>query len=169
MMDLKKTAEEVGKITQEMTRKLFDAVMYSNQILLIGNGGSNAIASHIAVDYIKFLKKRSLSFSDAPMITAYMNDYSVEMAYANFVNDHLQDNTLVILISSSGNSDNVVKAAEYCDSYGVDYIILTGFEPDNKLRANHADNAIIDYWIDSNSYGVVECVHQIFLHSIIDN
>lgn len=115
MMDLKKTAEEVGKITQEMTRKLFDAVMYSNQILLIGNGGSNAIASHISVDYIKFLKKRSLSFSDAPMITAYMNDYSVEMAYANFVNDHLQDNTLVILISSSGNSENVVKAAEYCD------------------------------------------------------
>lgn len=166
---INKIQECLLSIDKELINKLRYAVVNSDQILMIGNGGSNAIVSHIAVDYVKFLKKKALAFSDSSMLTAYMNDYSVENAYKQFVADFHRDNGIVILVSSSGNSKNIYNAAEYCKNNNIPFIILTGFKYDNLTRNAFKDSAIIDYWVDAESYGVVECVHQIFLHSIIDN
>ena len=168
-MNLNQTIKLVSEINQNDLDKLSYLVKNAEQILLIGNGGSNAISSHIAVDYNKFLKKKSLAFSDPPMITAYMNDYGVDQAYLNYIHNMSDDNTLVILISSSGNSRNIYNAAEHCKNNNIKFILLTGFNFDNLVRRNFQKFAELDYWIDSQSYGVVECVHQIFLHSIIDN
>jgi D-sedoheptulose 7-phosphate isomerase len=168
-MNLVETNKAISLISQKDRDLLLSSINSANQIILIGNGGSNAIASHIAVDYIKFLSKKSLAFSDASMLTASMNDYGTENAYAKYIDSYKDNNTLVILISSSGNSLNIYNAAKYCYENNIKFILLTGFDSDNKTRKEFSTHAILDYWIDSHSYGVVECVHQIFLHSIIDN
>jgi D-sedoheptulose 7-phosphate isomerase len=76
-------------------------------------------------------------------------------------------NTLVILISSSGESQNILNCQKYCEHNKLGYGVLTGFESKNSLKSN-AFHALFNYHVDSDSYGVVECVHQIFLHAIMD-
>lgn len=159
----------VQNIDKNDLEKLYNLVSGSSQIILIGNGGSNAIASHIAVDYIKFLNKKSIAFTDSSMLTAYINDYGSDNGYKQYIQDMSDTNSLVILISSSGNSINIYNCAKYCKENNIKFILLTGFHSNNKIRKEFSNHAALDYWIDSHSYGVVECVHQIFLHSIIDN
>ena len=70
----------------------------------------------------------------------------------------------MILISSSGNSDNIINSAKFCDTNNIKYVTLTGFNKDNKLNQFKSN---LNYWVDSKDYGIVECAHLIFLHSII--
>ena len=170
-MNIDEFIQRVSEITDEKRNRLLDLVKNSSQVILIGNGGSNAISSHIAVDYMKFLNKKAFAFSDSSMLTAYMNDYGVGDAYAKYLADMVADDaySLVILISSSGNSTNIHNAANYCRSLGVNFVLLTGFNPDNNVRSDYGDDAALEYWVDSKSYGTVENAHQVFLHSIIDN
>jgi len=138
------------------------------EVILIGNGGSNAIASHISQDFVKFLGKKSFSFSDPSMLTCFINDFGMENAYVKFLESFVtnKENTLVILISSSGNSKNLVNCVEYCENNFIPYGILTAFDKDNKMRTV-ASNPKFNYHVDTHSYGVAECVHQIFLHKSI--
>ena len=145
-----------------------------DQIIILGNGGSNSIASHISQDYTKQLGKKTFGFSDPSRLTCYINDYGMEYAYKQFLDDFAypygHEKTLVVLISSSGNSKNMVNAAQWCNYVGTDWVCLTGFDKNNSLR-NIADDVhshcALELWVDSNDYGIVECVHQIFLHSIL--
>jgi phosphoheptose isomerase len=141
--------------------------MNYKDIILIGNGGSNAVSLHIAEDYSKVLKKRALAFGDAPRLTCYFNDYG-EQAYVEFIRDFTTENTLHILISSSGQSLNIINCASYCKNNNKDMVILTGFKKDNLLR-KFAKNSCtkMEYWVDSEDYGVVEIAHETFLHSVL--
>ena len=134
-------------------------------IIIIGNGGSNSVASHISQDYTKQLDKRCISFSDPSRLTCYINDYGRDEAYVEFLKDFADKDTLVILISSSGNSMNVFNCAVYCKGLGIPFILLSGFDKDNKL--NTFDGGVMKYWVDSHDYGVVETAHQVLLHSIL--
>ena len=162
-MDIDKLIQETEKIKLKEDR-LWDVVHNYTDIIIIGNGGSNSIASHIAQDYTKVLNKRAISFSDPSRLTCYINDYGRDEAYVEFLRDFARTTTLVILISSSGNSMNIVNAAKYCESNLVDYIALSGFSKNNKLNNL---NAGLKFWVDSRDYGIVECTHQAFLHSIL--
>lgn len=137
-----------------------------NRIIILGNGGSNSVASHISQDYMKFHQKRVNVFSDPSMLTMLANDYGYENAYVKFLEYHIEPDTLVVLISSSGESLNILNCMEHCERYGIDYGVLTGFNSHNSLRRK-ADYAKFNYHVDSESYGVVECVHQIFLHGVV--
>jgi len=140
------------------------------QIIIIGNGGSNSIASHISQDYTKQLGKRAFSFSDPSRLTCYINDYGRDEAYRQFVKEFAdKDDTLVILISSSGNSMNILNTADYCESNGIRWISLSGFSSSNPLCKMQSEYRLLNFWVPSKDYGVVECVHQIFLHSILGN
>ena len=134
-------------------------------IIIIGNGGSNSVASHISQDYTKQLDKRCISFSDPSRLTCYINDYGRDDAYVEFLKDFADKDTLVILISSSGNSMNVFNCALHCKSSKIQFILLSGFDEDNKL--NTFDGGVMKYWVDSHDYGVVETAHQVMLHSIL--
>ena len=147
-------------------KKLEDAINNFNEIIILGNGGSSSIASHISQDYTKKLKKRSFTFSDSSRLTCYSNDYGYQNAYCQFLKEFCNQNTLVILISSSGNSDNILNCADWCEENKIKTITLSGFSPDNKLKNKSMANRIINYWVDSKDYGIVECVHQIFLHMV---
>ena len=175
-MNLDKLKSEI-KIIDTKRSELKELVDQFKRIILIGNGGSNAISSHISIDYTKFMNKQAFSFSDAPMLTAYINDYGRDEAYKRFLMDFVNPRyywddkdknhtALVILISSSGNSMNVVNAAQWCEDNKVTYAALSGFSTNNKLNNM---NAKFKYHVNYNSYGVVELSHEILLHSIIDN
>ena len=164
-MDIDKLIQETEKIKLKEDQ-LWDVVHEYTEIIIIGNGGSNSIASHIAQDYTKVLDKRAISFSDPSRLTCYINDYGRDEAYKEFIKDFAIPGTLVILISSSGNSMNIVNAAYYCQQYFIPFITLSGFDKLNKLNSTKAD---FSYWVDSKSYGIVECAHEILLHSIVDN
>ena len=163
-MDLNKLKLELNKITEDTKNNLGYFINNHSEIIIIGNGGSNSIASHISQDYTKVLDKKSYSFSDPSRLTCYINDYGRDNAYAEFLDDFAGKDTLVILISSSGNSMNIVNAAKYCENSDITYLALTGFNKNNKLNNM---NASFKYHVDSDDYGIVECLHQILLHSIL--
>lgn len=138
---------------------------YQN-IIILGNGGSNSVASHISQDYVKFHNKNSMVFSDPSMLTCFINDFGMDQAYCRFLQYYAKPDTLCILISSGGESNNIVNCIKYCENKSIPYGILTGFQPTNKARSI-ANNALWDYHISSRNYGIVECVHQIFLHGVV--
>lgn len=138
------------------------------KFIIIGNGGSNSIASHISQDYVKKCGKYSLTFSDPSMLTCFINDYGMHNAYSQFVKNYITDDTFVILISSSGESKNILNVIKYMEVHeNYNYGILTGFAKGNSARVL-ARNAQFDYHVNSKDYGVVECVHQIFLHGVVE-
>jgi D-sedoheptulose 7-phosphate isomerase len=138
-----------------------------DRIYLIGNGGSNAICSHLAQDYTKALGFPAQCFSDGSRLTCYINDYGRDEAYAKFLEHFATSSSLVILISSSGNSTNILTAAEWCVQSSVSFIILSGFDQHNDLRQMYSHYAKLDFYVPSEDYGIVENVHSIFLHSVI--
>lgn len=135
-------------------------------IIILGNGGSNAVASHISQDYVKFHGKRSIVFSDPSMLTCFINDFGMENAYVKFLEAYSTQDTLIILISSGGESKNILNCIEWCEQTYKKYGILTGFDQNNSAR-KLAKKALWNYHIPSKSYGIVECVHQIFLHGVV--
>tara|TARA_Y100001936_G_C16024895_1_gene641866 strand:+ start:933 stop:1346 length:414 start_codon:yes stop_codon:yes gene_type:complete len=136
-------------------------------IYLIGNGGSNSICSHISQDYTKALGIKAQSFSDPSRLTCYINDYGRDFAYAKFLEHFATSESLVVLVSSSGNSENILESARYCTQAKVPFLILTGFDENNKLRKNFSNDALLDFHVDSDDYGIVESTHLIFLHAVI--
>ena len=160
-MNLEKLKKEIDKINPAEIKKLKKMVLGSPNVIIIGNGGSNSVASHTAQDYTKRLKTRTISFSDPSRLTCYINDYGMENAYAQFVSEFSDPDTLVILISSSGESVNILNVAEHCYAADINFVVLSGFKSD------YGHKAVLDFWVDSNDYGIVEIVHQIILHAII--
>ncbi len=144
-------------------KKAFDS---HPRIIILGNGGSNSVASHISQDYMKFHRKKVSLLSDPSMITMLTNDCGYDSAYQKFLEYYVEDDTLVIIITSGGESMNMVNCLNWCEGNNIDYGVLTGFKSDNTIKTQ-ATNALFNYHIDSKSYGVVECVHQIFLHGVV--
>lgn len=133
-------------------------------IFFIGNGGSNAICSHMLEDYAKIGRFRTYSFSDPSLITCYANDYGYENAMAEWMKLYFEKGDLLVAISSSGNSKNILNAADLALELGGNLITLSGFKPDNKLRNKGNTN----FYLSIENYGVVECFHQIILHALLD-
>lgn len=155
-----------GAHIEKEFQKFKDAFDKYQNIIILGNGGSNAVASHISQDYVKFHNKNSMVFSDPSMLTCFINDFGMDQAYCRFIQYYAKADTLCILISSGGESNNIINCIKYCENNSLPYGILTGFQASNKARSI-ANNALWDYHIPSRDYGIVECVHQIFLHGVV--
>jgi len=136
------------------------------RVIILGNGGSSSVASHISQDYMKFHNKKVSLLSDPSMLTMLANDYGYKKAYQKFLEYYVEPDTLVIIISSGGESKNMLNCLKWCEDNKIPYGVLTGFDKDNTIRTT-ASNALWNYHIASKNYGVVECVHQIFLHGVI--
>ena len=136
-----------------------------NKIIICGNGGSSSIASHVATDITKILNKKTLTFADDNLITCYANDYGYENWTLELMKIYLEPKDLVILISSSSMSQNIVNAAKYIKTKKNILITLTGFNKKNKLKKY----GNVNVWVDSKKYNIIEMVHHIFLVAIIDS
>ena len=134
------------------------------RIFFIGNGGSNSICSHMMEDYAKIGRFQSFAFSDAAFITCYSNDYGYENAIKEWLEVYFEKGDLLIAISSSGNSANILNAVDKANEKGGDVLTLSGFKSDNKLRTK----GDVNYFLELENYGVVECFHQVILHSMLD-
>tara|TARA_Y100000591_G_C21624970_1_gene589792 strand:+ start:168 stop:710 length:543 start_codon:yes stop_codon:yes gene_type:complete len=134
------------------------------KVILVGNGGSAAIASHVSVDFNKMCKIRAINFNEADLITCFSNDYGYEnWAYKALF--HFADKgDLLICISSSGQSKNIVNAAKYAKKIGCKVVTLTGFRKQNNVKKiGH-----INLWVNSKNYNLVEMTHNVWLLSMID-
>lgn len=156
----------LDKISQDDLDKLKSIIDSYQDIIILGNGGSNAISCHIAEDYTKALGKRALCFGDSARMSCYANDYGWEYAYTKYIEHFATKNTLVILISSSGNSKNILNAASYC-SKKHPMITMSGFDEINKLNTIYANKSLLHFYVASDDYGIVECIHELILHSVI--
>jgi D-sedoheptulose 7-phosphate isomerase len=134
-------------------------------LFFLGNGASSAFANHMALDFSKNGKILSRSLSDSALLTALSNDYSYEEAMVEFLKiEGITRDDLVITISSSGNSPNIVSVLNYCKANSIKTLALSGLK-NNNISISLADYSI---YVPMKTYGMVECIHQIFLHLILD-
>jgi D-sedoheptulose 7-phosphate isomerase len=134
------------------------------KIIIVGNGGSAAMASHVAVDFTKAAGIRAINFNEADLITCFANDYGYEHWVAKALEAYADSGDLAILISSSGKSLNIINGAERAKNIGLSVITVSGFLQDNPLRKL----GDLNLWVDNSEYNIVEMTHHIWLLAIID-
>lgn len=136
------------------------------KIIFIGNGGSAAIASHISVDLSKNAKIRSINFNEADLITCLSNDYGHENWMKAALNIYCDKGDLVVLISSSGRSLNILNAAKWCKRNKVKFVTFSGNRSDNPLKKLNDQG--INFWVNSKAYNYIEAMHLLLLMSVND-
>jgi D-sedoheptulose 7-phosphate isomerase len=134
------------------------------RIYLVGNGASAMMASHFAADACKNGALSAMAFNDAALITATANDVAFEEIFALPLRRLARAGDLLIAISSSGNSPNILRAVEAARSVSAHVVTLTGKRADNSARAG----GDLNFYVPSPRYGWVECAHQLILHYWLD-
>jgi len=135
-----------------------------NKLIFVGNGGSAAIASHMATDYSKNGGVRSLALNDGSMLTCLGNDLGFDRVFAKQIELHARAGDLVIAISSSGRSANILNAVDAAEAAGCAVATMSGFTNDNPLRRRGKWN----FFVASDRYGFVEIGHLTICHAILD-
>ena len=133
-------------------------------VYLMGNGASASMASHFAADLAKNAFLHTQVFTDISLITALANDLSYEDVFAEPLRRRMKPGDMVVAISSSGNSPNVIKACDYAAEEGAYVVTLSAMRPDNKLRGHGA----LNFWIPADTYGMAETAHTAILHYWMD-
>ena len=144
---------------------LLEVSSKNKKVLIFGNGGSAAIASHFSVDLTKNAKLRCVNFNEAALITCFSNDFGFEHWVEKAIDFYGDEGDLLIVISSSGRSQNMlngVKAAR--NGHFKSVVTLSGFAEDNPLN----QLGDINLWLDSKAYNFVENIHQAWLLTIVD-
>jgi D-sedoheptulose 7-phosphate isomerase len=135
-----------------------------SQQYLVGNGASAAFANHMALDWTKNGGVATHAFSDSAMLTAIGNDLGFEEAFAAPLSWYAKSGDLLVTISSSGNSANIINTISTARSKGMSVVTLSGLKPDNKSR----QLGDLNLYIPAKTYGIVECAHQVLLHVWLD-
>lgn len=141
-----------------------DACTNGRRVFFVGNGGSAALASHMAADWQKAARVQALCFNEAASVTALANDVGYESVFTRPLRLFGQADDLLFAISSSGASPNIFNAVQAGLARGMGVITLSGFGESNPLRRLGAYN----FYVPSSSYGVVETTHQAICHAILD-
>ena len=172
---LKTYFDEFRKVFSDYSSSLDQLIDLKNRIIktnnnsgkgiIVGNGGSAAIASHFSVDLTKNAKVRSINFNESDLITCFANDYGFENWISMAIEFYAEKEDLVILISSSGKSQNMLNAADKAKELGISNLItFSGFSNKNPL----SQKGDINFWVNSEAYNFVENIHQIWLLSLVD-
>ena len=166
-LDLYKNSFDAYFSKPELNQQISQCVELLNakpRIFFIGNGGSNSICSHMYEDFGKMGRFETFAFSDAALITCYANDYGYENSLAEWLKLYFKPNDLLIAVSSSGNSPNIVNAVNIAKEFGGKIITLSGFNSTNKI----SEAGEVNFHVPHHSYGIVECFHQLILHIVLD-
>ena len=160
-----------SKILDVNDKQLFAAIqliLKTNQnkkkLMIFGNGGSAAIASHIAVDFTKAVRIRATNYNEADLITCLSNDFGYQYWVSKAIEFYADKGDIIILISSSGTSSNIINGAKKANEMGLKVISFTGFKKDNEV----SKNSNLNFWVDSNEYNIIEMAHHVWLVSLID-
>lgn len=136
----------------------------SGTIYFVGNGASASMASHMSLDVTKNGGIKSLAFNDSAFLTAISNDIDYERVFALPIEKFGQEGDMLIAISSSGRSANIVEAAKAAKRRKMIVVTLTGMEPGNPVR----QLGDLNVFVPAQTYGIVECSHQILVHCWLD-
>jgi D-sedoheptulose 7-phosphate isomerase len=153
-------AEAVNQVMAQARR----AHAAGNKLIFVGNGGSSAIASHMATDYSKNGDVRSMALNDTAMLTCLGNDLGYDRVFAKQIELYARPDDLVVAISSSGRSANILNAVQAARAAKCAVVTLSGFTADNPLRRL----GDINFYIDADRYGFVEIGHLTICHAILD-
>jgi D-sedoheptulose 7-phosphate isomerase len=148
----------------ELHDRIQETSTAGRKVMIIGNGGSAAIAAHCAVDFSKNARTRCVNFGDSSLVTCLANDYGYDRWMEKAIAIYGDKGDLVILISSSGKSSNVIKAADYARQQGNVVVTFTGFDENNPLKAK----GDLNFWVSSHAYNIVEMTHHIWLLAVCD-
>ena len=155
--------DHVKKIN-ELTRLFLKIKKNKKRIFIAGNGASASVSSHIANDLTKATQIKASTFHDPALITCFGNDFGYENWIKECINHFAEPDDLVILISSSGQSQNIVNGAKFCKMQNINLVSLTGPRP-NTFIEKRSD---IIFKVNSEIYNVIECIHMIILTAAID-
>ena len=162
---LVKPNKEIVKKIIEVKNIVKQVKKNKTKVMIFGNGGSAAIASHVSVDFTKSANIRSVNFNEADLITCFSNDYGYERWVEKAIDFYADNQDVLILISSSGKSKNMINACKAARKKKMSKIItFTGQSKGNPL----SKLGDINFWIDSKAYNFVENIHQIWLLTIAD-
>lgn len=134
------------------------------RLFFIGNGASASFADHMSLDWSKNGGVASLNLAGLAQLTALSNDISYDNVYQEPLKWHANSKDILVTISSSGNSKNIINAIETAKSLGMKIVTLSGLKADNKSRAL----GDINLYVPAKTYGIVECTHQCLLHMWLD-
>lgn len=164
------TTQNTGK-TLDFTRGVDDALRRikdvknaSGKVIFIGNGGSAAIASHEALDFWRSADIPAVAFNDPIHLTCIGNDFGYEQVFSKPLEVFAHKGDLLIAISSSGKSKNILKGVKIARKKGCGVITFSGFDADNPLRSM----GDVNFYVPSQSYGHVELSHLTLIHSLAD-
>lgn len=138
--------------------------MERNKAIFIGNGGSAGIASHFAIDYSKNGGMRAIALNDPVAITCAGNDYGYENGFAGLLNLYADVGDILVAISSSGKSPNILNAVRVARELNCAVYTFSGFRDDNPLR----QLGDVNFYVGAQEYGFVEVSHMALLHSVLD-
>ena len=134
------------------------------RLFFVGNGGSAGISVHMTADFLKNGKMRTVDLYGVPTLTCFANDYGYEYVFGKQIELLADPGDLLVAISSSGNSPNILRAADTMREIGGSIVTFTGFTEDNKLRAKGDRNL----YVPSSEYGIVESIHNQILQQVVD-
>lgn len=134
------------------------------QVFFIGNGGSAAIASHMTADFMKNGGMRTYSLYDSSVTTCMGNDYGYEYIFSRPLEFLGREGDLLVAVSSSGNSQNIVNAVETARDKNMHIITFSGFQKENRIRSMGDYNL----HVPAEHYGIVESIHNLILQQVVD-
>ena len=145
-------------------KKIHSSNKKGGKVIIVGNGGSAGIANHATMDFTKVAGYRAVNFNESSTITCLANDYGYENWVKMAIKFYADKNDVVILISSSGKSQNMITGAEKAKHMGLSVITVSGFLAENPLRKLGA----LNLWVNSSEYNIVEMTHHVWLVAIVD-
>ncbi len=154
------------KSLEEIKSQLKIIKKKNKKVLIFGNGGSAAIANHFTIDLIKNTRIRCMNFNESSILTCLSNDYGYDNWVKKIIEYYADKNDLIFLISSSGESKNMINgcaAAKNKKCFPI--VTFTGFRKGNSL----SKKGDINIWVNSKKYNHIENSHQFFLLSIVDS
>lgn len=167
-IEVNKTDGEKSSTYEEAVRLLMQVFdrhkVRQSRLFFLGNGGSAAIASHMTADFMKNGGMNTYSLYDNAVTTCMGNDYGYEYIFSKPMEFLVQEGDLVVAISSSGNSSNIVNGIVTAKKKKAEVITLTGFSEDNKARGL----GDINLHVPCAKYGIVESIHNLILQQIVD-
>ncbi len=134
------------------------------QVIFVGNGGSAAVAGHMALDFWNAGRIRTLGFNDPVQLTCMANDRGYREVFAEPIRRTARPGDAIVAVSSSGRSENILRAAEAALAQKCAVLTLTGFSSDNPLRSMGG----LSFYVPSVSYGLVELTHLGILTAILE-
>jgi len=156
--------EEIEEAFSALVKYFISTKLTQKKVFFIGNGGSAAISSHMIADFMKNGGMKTCSLYDNAMITCMGNDYGYEQVFSKPLEILGNQGDLLVAISSSGNSKNIVNALEIAKQKKMKTITFTGFKNNNQVKKMGDYNV----YVPACHFGIVESIHNLLLQQIVD-